>query len=410
MFMGRHNMVRKKLGYLSGAPRVSTRPEAGATGSKNHVMGVMRAFESLGWEVRPFIVGDRVPADWIRSGSEQKLRRGMPSRLAADLLRVGMGYWNARHAVRELGQVDWVYERLGAFQQLWRTFKQRGISWILETNAPLFYEAKNERQSMVLSALARRMELRAYRECDVLVCVSRELKEIVTAEARISPDKAVVMPNGVDTTRFDPVKVRKKRFFDLPTLGFVGNLYDWQGLDLLLAGLAELRLESVDFALAVVGDGPMREEWEGIARGLNLGDRVKFTGRVAWEKVPRYINGFDLGYSGQVPLGIGKMYHSPLKLYEYLAMGKPVVASAYDDARRTARRGETGYLFEPRSKESLKNALRRAYTEQQAWPQLGQKARETAVKEHSWQARIHGLIQEVDKILNRHTAHRWGSR
>lgn len=97
----------RRLGYLSGAPRVSTRPEAEATGARAHVVGVMNAFRALGWQVRPFIVGDRVPVDWVRPGSRQRMSRSLPRRLAADVARIGLGRRNAGRAVAELrGRVD----------------------------------------------------------------------------------------------------------------------------------------------------------------------------------------------------------------------------------------------------------------------------------------------------------------
>jgi glycosyltransferase involved in cell wall biosynthesis len=391
--------LTRRLAYLSGSPRVSTRPEAEATGPRSHVLGVITGFRALGWQVRPYIVGDRVPTEWIRSGSAGQLRRRLLTRLAADVLRVGMGMANASDAVRKVGKVDWVYERLGSFQMMGLPFKVRGIPWILETNAPLFFEAQRDRRSVVLGGLARRMELMAYRQCDVLVSISQELKAIVVKEAQLNPEKVIVLPNGVDTNRFHPGTVTPRRVFSLPTIGFVGNLAVWQGLDTLLHLLAELRKEGIDLALVVVGDGVMRGEWETLARDLAMQDRVQFTGRVGMEEVPGLVSGFDIGFSGQMPLGSGKMYLSPLKLYEYLAMGKPALASAYDDASQVVRPGETGYLFEPRNETSLRMMLRKAYDERDVWPRMGEAARQLVTREHSWDARIRQLVDGVEARL-----------
>ncbi len=134
------------LGYLSGAPRVSTRPEAMLSGPRSHVLGVMRALENLGWNVKPFIVGDRVPLQWVAGKhTGRQLHPGWIRRLAADLLRLVMGIGNGWRARRELGEVDWVYERIGAFQALGWWFRRRGIPWILETNAILHVEAAQDR-------------------------------------------------------------------------------------------------------------------------------------------------------------------------------------------------------------------------------------------------------------------------
>lgn len=398
---GRANVLVRRVGYLSAAPRVSTHPGAEASGPRAHVLGVIEAFENLGWEVRPFIVGDRLPRSWTGPGTEKALASSAWRRVTADLLRVAMGAINTRQAWRELGgRVDWVYERFAVLQSLGWIFKRAGVPWILETNAPLFHEAKVDRQTLAFANLARRREIWAYQNCDALVCVSEALKEIVMAEAKLPPSKVLVMSNGVDTNVFDPSKYPAKRFYSKVVLGFVGALTAWQGLDLLVECMADLQAHDVELALVVVGDGPMRRSLEARVRNLGLAERVRFTGRVNAQDVPTYISGFDLGYSGQIPLKHGEMYLSPLKLYEYMAMAKPVVASAFEDARRVVKEGETGFLFQPGSREDLKRALLTAYRLRERLPEMGRKARTLVVNEHSWVARVRNMIHGVDRIVS----------
>lgn len=362
-------------------------------------MGVMGAFEDLGWEVDPFIVGDRSPRKFTAEGSQRALSGGVLRTLAADLVRLTLGAVNARRAWRELGgEVDWVYERLAVLQSLGWIFKRRGTSWILETNGPLFYEAKTERNAIVLGRVARWLEVKAYQECDVLVCISDAVKEIALREAEISPEKIVVMPNGVDTTFFDPERCESSRLFPGFTVGFVGTFFPWQALDLLLEVLKEVRDEGLDISVVLVGDGVMREVWESRAKQLGVSANVAFTGMVPWEEVPRTISGFDVAYSGHVQMGKGGMYHSPLKIYEYLAMGKPIVASDFADARMAIREGETGFLFQGGDKGDLKRALAAAYRARGDLAEMGHEARRDAVDLHSWTARIRALIPEVNRI------------
>lgn len=392
--------IKRRLGYLSAAPRVSTRPNTESVGPRAHVLGVIKAFEELDWEVKPFIVGDKISPKGITKGADRVGSTGFARTLAADLLRLVLGIVNARRAWRELsGEVDWVYERFATFQSLGRIFKRHGgIPWILETNGPFFYEAKAERNSIVLGRLARWIELRAYRECDVLICVSEALKGIVIREANLRPETVVVVPNGVNTTIFDPERYEAKRVFEGFTLGFMGSLFRWQELGLLLEVLSDLREEGMDISLVVVGDGLMRQAWETQAWRLGISANVAFVGWVPWQEAPRYISGFDAGYSGQNKSQVGEMYHSPLKLYEYMAMAKPVVASAFEDARTAIKDGETGFLFEAGDKTDLRRALARAYQSHSRLPEMGLKAREEVVAHHSWTARVRGLISEVERI------------
>ena len=94
------------------------------------------------------------------------------------------------------------------------------------------------------------------------------------------------------------------------------------------------------------------------------------------------------------------MYHSPLKLYEYMAMAKPVLAATFDDARNVVDEGKTGFLFDPTSPEDLKGALRRAYEARQRLPAMGHSARQSIVARHTWTARVRRMIPEIQRILD----------
>lgn len=398
--MKHYTALKPRLGYLSAAPRISTRPDAEMAGPLAHILSFMRACETLGWEVKPFIVGDRVPRNWVNKGSERAVTGGFVRALAVDIGRLVIGSLNVSRAWRELGgQVDWVYERYAAFRTLGWIFKRHGVPWVLETNGPLFYEAKTERKTMVLTGLARRLELQAYRECDALVCVTEALKDLVVNELSIPSAKVVVVPNGVDTETFNPKRHEPKRLFSGFTVGFVGTLYARQGVELLIEALHDLRIEGFDLSVVVVGEGIMYEACQAQAQKLGVASNVAFAGRVPWSDVPQYMAGFDVCYSGQLQLPIGKMYHSPLKIYEYMAMAKPVVASSFEDARRTIREGETGFLFEPGNKENLKLALTNAYMAKERLATMGQQAREEMVLQNSWVARVSSMADSIEQIL-----------
>ena len=399
--MKKDTILSNRLGYLSASPRISTNPDAENSGPRAHILSFIEACESLRYKVKPFIVGDRVPQKWVTKGSQRAISGNIVRSLAVDLTRLFLGYVNESRAWRELsGQVDWVYERYASFSSLGRTFKQHGIPWVVETNAPLFYEAKTERKSMMLTELARWLELQAYKECDALVCVTEALKELIVNESGIQPEKVIVVPNGVDTDLFNPKRYQPKRIFPDFTVGFVGALYVRQGLDLLLKVLHELRLENCALSLVVVGDGFMYEEWKNLAQRLNIASNVTFVGQVPWSEVPSYISGFDVAYTGQTQLPLGKMYHSPLKLYEYLSMAKPVIASAFEDAQQVLQEGKTGFLFEPGNHKDLKRALTQAYQSREQLPAMGQEARKLVLAKHSWVARVSTMIEAIESILN----------
>ncbi len=394
--------MKKRLGFLAGAPRISTHPDAEMSGPRSRVLGLIQGFESLDWSVKPFIVGDRTPKKWSAKGSGAAISKGFLRTLAVDFVRIGLSIFNSWRSWRELGsQVDWMYEYAATLQCLGWIFQRQGIPWILQVEALLYYEAKAERKALVLDGIARKLELWAYRQCDVIACVSATLKEILVKEIGIPPEKIVLVPNGVDSKFLDPKLHEPKRLFPNFTVGFVGSLYAWAGLDLLLEAMYELQAEGYPMSLVIVGDGEMKQAWEKQAQKMGLEEQVKFVGRVSWQEVPQYIAGFDIGYSGQVQLQMGKMYLSPMKLYEYMSMAKPVVASAFEDAKRLVIEGETGFLFQPGDKNALKQALIKAFAAKNKFEEMGKQARREIEANHSWTNRVQVLIEESDLILKR---------
>jgi glycosyltransferase involved in cell wall biosynthesis len=403
-------LMATRLGYLSGAPRVTTRADAELAGPRAHVLGVIAGFEAAGWTVDPFIVGDRAPSVVARDG-ERLVRRSWSMTLAADAARLVLRARSAGAAWRALGgRVDWVYERFALFQALGAPFARRGTPWILETNALLADEARRERASVVLHRTAARLERAAYHDCDVLVAVSEALADRLVEVMAVPRRKILVVPNGVDVDRFDPARTGPRAPTVWPDaadpgvpvvrIAFAGSLAPWQGLDTLLTAIDRARTTGVAVRLLVAGDGPARASLERLARDLGLADAVRFLGQVRPDEVPSLLASADLCYVGHVELGAGSdAFRSPLKLYEYLAAAKPVLASAVPDAALAIDDGETGYLFAPGDVDALTRALRRAAADRTRWAAMGARARAGAVAHHSWDARVRAMIAGVTGIL-----------
>jgi glycosyltransferase involved in cell wall biosynthesis len=389
----------RRLGYLSGAPRVTTRPDAEIGGPRSHILGVMSGFRQLGWSVEPYIVGDRSSPGVVTRDAGKLLRKGGQWALLADMARIGLSPLNAHAAWRELaGRVDWVYERFSVFQSLGRAFAQAGVPWILETNEMQSEEARVDRNSLVLTSLARRHERQAYLDCSMLVCVSEPLKQLVTTRLGIPSDKVAVVPNGVDTDFFRPRPTEPRAFAGF-TLVYAGGIEPWQGIDLLLHAMADLRRhDRLPVHAVIAGDGPVRRDCERLAGELGLGPYVQFLGTVSREAVPHVIASGDLGYSGHTETQGRAVFRSPLKLYEYMAVGKPVLSSAVADARKIVVPHETGFLFTSNDAGGLRAALGRAFAARDALPAMGARAREVVEEGHSWTARCRTIVESAEQV------------
>lgn len=391
------SVTTRRLGYLSGAPRVSTNPEAELAGPRSHVLGTITAFEHLGWRVSSYIAGDHLPTQMHREGSESSMSRSYLRRLGADFLRVLLGVIASRKSHRWIGDVDVIYERLAAMMALGQRYKRKGVPWIVESNAILAIEAGATRRASVATPLLRYFERRAYRQCDLIVAVTAELKLKIAELYGVPLAKIRVVPNGVDLQRFDPAATVPKRLHDAFTIGFVGSLAPWQGLSHLLDAVAEIRSDC-PMAVTIVGSGPLKHDLESQAAALDL--PVAFVGRVHPDDVPAYILGFDVGYSGQTPHHENTMWASPLKLYEYLAMGVPPVASSYEDVRKILGTSqEAGFPYTPGSVSSLADALRAAYRRHAELSSMGQSGRQRVLDNVGWPSRYAALSDELARSL-----------
>lgn len=390
-----------RLAYLSAAPRLSTRATAEPSGPRAHVLGVIQGFRELDWEVDRYILGDEL-SGWVSGpGSERAFGGGGLRTLAADTLRLLSRMAAPGSALGRTGdRLDWAYERFSPFQNLGQAYQKKGIPWILETNGVLFPDEIRDRHNLVLWKLARRLELEAYQSCDVLVCVSDGLRQAIIRNLPISPSKIIVSEIAVDPDRFSPATTTLRRISPDFTIGFVGRLYIWTGLELLLQAVADLDAEDHSRThVVIVGDGEAGPGLKRLASKLELDDRVHFTGQLPMDEVPAYIAGFDLGYVAPAPVERLGMYFSPLKLVEYMAMERPVLAADHQGLMAIIREGETGFLFRPANVESLKGAIRRSKLAAGELVEMGRRGRGIVLAGHTWRARVERLIEDVRMVL-----------
>lgn len=392
----------KNVLYLSGAPRVSTRKESEASGPRAHVIGIINGFKSNDILVDEFIVGNQVPKEWSAKGSSEKLKNSYFKRILSDIARLVFRFLYSFKARQQFsGNYDLIYERFAAFQALGRTFQKNNSIWVLETNAPLFYEAKHERKSIVLSSLAFYLEKKAYKNCDLLVCVSNRLKEIITADLGINEEKILVLPNAADTNFFKPYSKQKNNHeFDL-NIGFVGTLQPWQRLDILIQEIFELKKDGYNVKFTIVGDGMARQSWQDLSIELELEKNIEFIGRVAWTDVPGLISKFDIAYSAPQNMKVG-MYLSPLKLYEYMSMACPVLASQSEDAKMLIENKKTGFLFSLDKEKDLNRTIQEIVKNKDGLEQMGMNCRELIVNEHSWEKRVDTILNGIKSKIKSH--------
>jgi PEP-CTERM/exosortase A-associated glycosyltransferase len=201
--------------------------------------------------------------------------------------------------------------------------------------------------------------------------------------------KVTVIPNAVDRNKFagpgipDPALASRLGLSGKVVLGFFGSFYAYEGLDLLLRAVPEMRHQRADVAILLVGGGPEEERLRALAGELGLGERVVFAGRVPHEDMRQYYDLVDLLVFPRISTRLTELV-TPLKPLEAMAQERIVVASSVGGHRELIRDRETGYLFPPGDPLRLAEGVRAALADQTSWPRIRAQAIEFIEKERSW--------------------------
>jgi len=270
---------------------------------------------------------------------------------------------------------------------------------VLEVNAPVIdYPGSTK---AIVDRLLIVEPMRRWRE---RLCRQADL--IVTPNARILPpdtaaEKIVEVEWGADTDRFRPEAAGPLPFSrQTGTVAvFAGAFRAWHGAVHLARAIRQLRARGERGISALfIGDGPELSTVQGEAAGL---EGVTFAGAVAHDRMPECLAAADIGVApfdtgAHRPLSLG-FYWSPLKIFEYMAVGLPVVAPAVDRIPSLVAHEGEGVLYDPRQPDALADALARL-ADPSLRARLGAAARRRAEREYSWQAHCAKLEAAIEKV------------
>ena len=302
-------------------------------------------------------------------------------------------------------RVDCIYERYTLFSyagiRLARAF---GVPHILEVNAPLAYEQEKMR-GLEMKELACQTERRIMRETDAVIVVSRRLQEFV-ASCGVPESHIHILPNAVDPQRFatadNGAAIRTQLQLDgKRVIGFVGSLKPWHGTETLCKAFHALHATAPHTHLLIIGDGPERETLGEYITSNNIKNAVTFTGNVSYDNIPNYISAMDITVAPYNPND--NFYYSPIKIFEYMMMGKPTVAGRIGQVEEVITDGETGVLFEPGNIAQLTAALAQLTTDTQLCHDLGARAQVWVQQERTWDNNARRVI-DIARALARKSA------
>lgn len=257
---------------------------------------------------------------------------------------------------------------------------------LMEVNSPLADE--RARHGMLkLHGLAHALERWTWRSAVRVLPVTHVLAE--TVAAAVPNARIVVVPSGIVLDRFTPVQPAPG---GVPlVLGFVGFVRDWHGIDAIIRAMAD---DALALSLTIVGDGPVRPDLERLADETGLTGRVRFTGVIPNEAVPDALAGFDIAL---LPKAVP--YASPLKIFDYMAAARPIVAPDQPNIREVLQHCHTALLFDPADPAAMWAAIRCLASDPELRDRLGRAARaELEARDYTWTGdarRVTGLAQTV---------------
>jgi glycosyltransferase involved in cell wall biosynthesis len=293
---------------------------------------------------------------------------------------------------------DIIYERYNLFLPSGIMAKKRfGLPLILEVNAPL-YEERKKYGGLALDGLARWSEKSVWTGADRVLSVTKVLANYIH-DMGVPKKKITVIHNGVDINKFrtmiskNDAKKRLKLNGKL-VLGFVGFLREWHGLkevvDLIKSN------ETLPFHFLVVGDGPDRSRLEVHAKQLGILDRLTITGVVSRDKIINYIAAFDIALQADVVA-----YASPLKLFEYMALQRAIVAPDKDNIKEILTHTKDAMLFRSNVPESLGRAIGQIAKDRRLREQLGLAAKQKIIdRGFTWQRNAERVSEIAFELVN----------
>ncbi len=256
----------------------------------------------------------------------------------------------------------------------------------------------------IFSLFIKEGEMLAAKCSNLVVSVTPQISTYLINHFHGKSNRIKVVQNGVNTNRFFPIddrallrEWRKKVGIeeDEVVVVFVGNIAPWQGVNILLESAFRLFPENERLKFLIVGDGLLKKTLMKKAKRSNWGEKIIFLGMRPYEEIPFLINIADICVAPFIHERNRKTGVSPLKIFEYMACGKPVVSSRIEGLEFIEKE-YAGQVAEADDAVSLAKTLQDLLTNTQMRIDMGRRSLEIAREKFSWDSRV----VEIDKILS----------
>ena len=323
--------------------------------------------------------------------------------------RLRMRLLSLMHGIRGISRFDIIYCRAPvAFDALALKVMAR---------RPLVYElndlaifAREFGYNRAVASLTEFGERQLIQHADKIVAITQGIKSYLIENYHAMDSKVVVIGNGANSDLFQPMDISSARTktgleTDGHLVGFIGTFAPLLGLEHLVecAPLVLERCPEAKFLL--VGEGPLRPRIEKMIAQKNLNHAFIFTGAVPYQRVPEYVNACDITATHVSEVGVKWVGMSPLRVYESMACGRPVVAGDHPGLRECIGETGAGILVPFDNPTELARAIIKLLADKTLREEMGRRGREAAVKQYSWRQTAQRVAEVCEDVLAKGSHH-----
>ncbi len=378
-------------------------PSGTVGGSVTHISGILRGFREAGFRIG-LVTLDPPPPQLRTVIDDVELAAPLPprARLTSDVecVVVNRAIRKASGRLARRLEPGIIYQRHRAFLVAGaEVARSSGAQFVLEWNASEAWTRENWEAVLpierVFDPLLTAMERHIVAVADLVAAVSGPAAESAgergAAEARI-----VVVPNGVDIATVDSLVAPLENSPRASTrIGWIGTFGPWHGAEVLIQALALLHQ---DIELLLIGDGSLRPDCELLAAELGVAERIEWSGSLPHADAVAQLAECDVLASPHTPLPGQEFFGSPTKIFEYMAIGRPIVASALGQIAEILEDGRTAKLVTPGDPRALAEGIAEVLRLPDRGRALGDAARCEARERHTWAKRARTIVDHLQNI------------
>ncbi len=370
-------------------------------GSLTHFRGVVKGFDKLGYKI-----------NYIGLGRIETPNLNFPQNIIDypkkfNLPEIPDIYYNWRFIPKALKIIKtkqplFLYQRHSIFNVCGAVLSQlTGIPLVLEYNGSEPWIRQKWGGLLIFKRLCYFMETTALKKTDLITVVSKPMKDELL-KRKIPEEKILVNYNGVDIDEFNPKidgsEIRKKYNLENKiVIGAVSTFGVWHGMSILSQAVKSIinKIQNTQYKIhfLFIGDGVERIKCENIIKESGMSGYVTFTGTIPFTEIPKYLAACDILVAPHIPNSDGTpFFGSPTKLFEYMAMGKGIVASNLNQIGEVLEDKKTAWLVKPGDVTDLTTGIIRLIQDEKLREELGRNARDEVINKYTWKKNVERIL------------------